>query len=167
MGSLVPGTPAKVVRAETVRQMVAGLPEGSLLVVGAPGDRGCSGSSSAQGAGFVRATAGAIVVRRCPDSMLPGDGDAHAVRISDAGSGGAATARGQCRSCRRGGAPDWNRAAQCLLTAPAGGDVTSVAEDPISVRDDDSIEVVSAIAASIDPIPVVDADGRLRGVIRR
>ena len=37
MGSLVPGTPAKVVRAENVRQMVAGLPEGSLLVVGAPG----------------------------------------------------------------------------------------------------------------------------------
>ena len=54
-----------------------------------------------------------------------------------------------------------------LLTAPASGDVDSVSEDPVSVRDDDSIDVVSAIAASIDPVPVVDAEGRLRGVIRR
>ncbi len=56
---------------------------------------------------------------------------------------------------------------RALVAAPVGGEVASVAEDPVSVRDDESIDAVGPIAAIIDPVPVVDADGRLRGVIRR
>ncbi|MEK7252697.1 MAG: CBS domain-containing protein [Actinomycetota bacterium] len=168
MGSLVPGTPAKVVRAETVRQMVAGLPEGSLLVVGAPGGSWMQRQFFGPGRRLiVRATAGAIVVRRAPTRCFQ-------VMETPMPFGSAMPVQEARRLLEDSVAPVVEEGRligivrrSALLTAPAGGDVTSVAEDPISVRDDDSIEVVSAIAASIDPIPVVDADGRLRGVIRR
>lgn len=168
MGSLVPGLPAKVVRAESARQLVAGLPGGSLLVVGAPGGSWMQRQFFGPGRRLVvRAPAGAIVVRRAPIRCFQ-------VMEEPMAFGPAMPVTEARRLLRDEAAPvvaDGRLIGivrrRALAAAPVGGEVASVAEDPVSVRDDEAIDAVGPMAAIIDPVPVVDADGRLRGVIRR
>ena len=168
VGSVVPGLPAKVVRAESARHLVAGLAEGSLLIVGAAGGSWMQRQFFGPGRRLVvRASAGAVVVRRAPTRCFQ-------VMEEPMAFGPAMPVAEARRLLRDDAAPVVAEGRligivrrSALAAAPTSGDVAAVAEEPVSVREDEAVEAVGPIAAIVDPVPVVDAEGRLRGVIRR
>ena len=168
LGSVVPGLPAKVVRADSARDLVAGLAAGSLLVVGAPGGSWMQRQFFGPGRRLVvKAPAGALVVRRAPTRCFQAMEESMAF-------GPAMPTREARRLLRDAVAPVVEEGRligivrrSALAEAPAGGTVSAVVEPAVSVRDDEAVDAIDRIAADVDPVPVVDADGRLRGVIRR
>ncbi|HEX5630349.1 MAG TPA: CBS domain-containing protein, partial [Acidimicrobiia bacterium] len=56
---------------------------------------------------------------------------------------------------------------RALDRADRGSVVGSVMDDPIAAFDDAGLEVLIDLPAEVDPVPVVDHAGRLRGVIAR
>ena len=54
-----------------------------------------------------------------------------------------------------------------LAALSVGSTVADAIEAAVSVRDDEAADAIERIPVDVDQVPVVDADGRLRGVIRR
>lgn len=168
VGTVVPDLPAKVVRADSARELVAGLPAGSLLVVGAPGGSWMQRQFFGPGRRLVvKAPAGAIVVRRAPTRCFQTMTEAMAF-------GPAMPVREARRLLVAAVAPVVDEghlvgivSRTALESAPAAALVGSVAAPPISVRDDAPLDDVDLVPEDIDQVPVVDAEGRLRGVIVR
>lgn len=168
-GASVPGVPGKVMRADSARGLVAALDPGSLLVVGAPGGSWLQRQFFGPGRHLVvRAPAGALVVRRAPVRCFQ-------VMEEEPLAFGPAMPVGEARRLLRDlTAPvvDEGRLVglvrrAVLEAAPATGLVGDVAEPPRSVREDATLDQALAEAIGVDPIPVVDGEGRLRGVLRR
>ena len=168
LASVVPGLPAKVVRADGPRDLVAGLGAGSLLVVGAPGGSWMQRQFFGPGRRLVvRAPAGALVVRRAPTRCFQAMEDPMPF-------GPAMPTREARRLLRDPVAPVVEEGRligivrrTALAAAPTGSTVADACEAAVSVRDEDAVDAVARIAADINPVPVIDADGRLRGVVRR
>jgi hypothetical protein len=168
VGTVVPGLPSKVVRADGARALVAALPVGSLLVVGAPGGSWMQRQFFGPGRRLVvRSPAGAIVVRRAPTRCFQAMADGMAF-------GRAMPVREAQRLLVTNTAPvvDDGRLVgvvwrDALAAAPSAALVGDVAAPPVAVRDDAALDEVDLIAEGVDPVPVVDAEGRLRGVIER
>lgn len=168
LSEVVPALSAKVVRAESPRELVAGLASGSLLVVGAPGGSWMQRQFFGPGRRLVvRSPAGALVVRRAPTRCFQAMEEPMAF-------GPGMPAREARRLLRDAVAPVVDEGhligivrREALAAAPAGGTVADAMEVAVSIRDDEPADAVEHIPVDIDPVPVVDADGRLRGVIRR
>lgn len=163
-----PGLPAKVVRADSARGLVAGLPSGTLVVVGAPGGSWLQRQFFGPGRRLVvKAPAGAVVVRRAPARCYqvmteplafgPGMPAAEARRLLAAPS---APVVEDGRLVGVVGRP-------ALERAERGSLVGSVMDEPIAVLDDAALDALAELPADLDPVPVVDHAGRLRGVIIR
>lgn len=168
VGTVVPDLPAKVVRADSARDLVAGLPAGSLLVVGAPGGSWMQRQFFGPGRRLVvKAPAGAIVVRRAPTRCFQ-------VMTEGMAFGPAMPVREARRLLVTAMAPvvDDGRlvgivSRGALEAASPSAVVGAVANPPISVRDEAPLDEVDLVPEEIDLVPVIDGDGRLRGVIRR
>ncbi len=163
-----PGLPAKVVRADSARSLVAGLPGGTLVVVGAPGGSWLQRQFFGPGRRLVvKAPAGAVVVRRAPtrcfqvmtEPLAFGSGmpAAEARRLLTAPSAPVVEDGRLVGVVHR----------RALDRADRGSVVGSVMDDPIAAFDDAGLEVLIDLPAEVDPVPVVDHAGRLRGVIAR
>ena len=166
VGDALPGLALKVVRAESARHLVDGMPEGSLLVVGAPGGSWFQRQFFGPGRQLVvRAPAGAVVVRRAPRRCFHAMDDpvafgpqmpvSEALRLLEDDSAPVVEEGRLIGIVRRS-----------VLESNARGEVGMVMEDPVFVREDDALDATSEIAGFVSPIPVVDGEGRLRGVIR-
>lgn len=168
LSEVVPALPAKVVRADNPRDLVAGLAPGSLLVVGAPGGSWMQRQFFGPGRRLVvRAPAGAVVVRRAPTRAFQAMEEAMFF-------GPAMPAREARRLLRDAVAPvvdDGHLIGIVRRTALAalsvGSTVADAIETAVSVRDDEAADAIERIPPDVDQVPVVDAEGRLRGVIRR
>ncbi len=168
VGVVAPDLPAKVVRADSARSLVAGLPAGSLLVVGAPGGSWMQRQFFGPGRRLVvRASAGAIVVRRAPTRCFQ-------VMTEGLAFGPAMPVREARRILTTASAPvvdDGRLVGIVLRTALEGASPAQTVGDvivpPISVRDDAAVADLERMSPEFDPVPVVDGDGRLRGVISR
>lgn len=168
VGTVVPDLPAKVVRADSARELVSGLPAGSLLVVGAPGGSWMQRQFFGPGRRLVvKAPAGAIVVRRAPTRCFQAMSEGMAF-------GPAMPVREARRLLVAATAPvvDEGRlvgvvSRTALDAAPASAVVGAVAAAAISVRDEAPLDEVDLVPEEIDQVPVVDGEGRLRGVILR
>jgi CBS domain-containing protein len=164
----VPGLPAKVVRADSARALVAGLPGGSLLVVGAPGGSWMQRQFFGPGRRLVvKAPAGAVVVRRSPLRCFQ-------VMTEPLAFGPAMPVAEARRLLEHHSAPVVtdgklvgvvHRAA--LASAARGAVVGAVMSAAVAVREDAVVEDLATVPAVVDPVPVVDLKGRLRGVIAR
>ena len=168
VSAVVPGLPAKVVRADSARSLVAGLPGGSLLVVGAPGGSWMQRQFFGPGRRLVvKAPAGAVVVRRAPmrcfqvmtDPMPfgPGMPVAEARRLLSTSSAPVVDDGRLVGVVQR----------SALATADRGAVVGAVMSAPVAVREEGTLEDVDLLDGGIDPVPVIDHEGRLRGVIAR
>jgi hypothetical protein len=168
VSNVVPGLPAKVVRADSARSLVAGLPGGSLLVVGAPGGSWMQRQFFGPGRRLVvKAPAGAVVVRRAPmrcfqvmDEPMafgPGMPVAEARRLLNTPSAPVVDDGRLVGVVFR----------SALTGADPGAVVGEVMAEPSSVREDAVADDVNGVATAVDPVPVVDHEGRLRGVILR
>lgn len=164
VGALVPDLPAKVVRADGARRLVEGFAPGTLLVVGAPGGSWMQRQFFGPGRQLVvRAPAGAVVVRRAPTRcfqvMEEPAGFGPAMPVVEArrlleGDAAAVVDEGVLVGIVR------------RVVLDGGGTLAEVMEDPVFVREEDPVEAATALADFVSVVPVVDADGRLRGVIR-
>lgn len=164
VGTLVPDLPTKVVRAEGARRLVEGFAPGTLLVVGAPGGSWMQRQFFGPGRQLVvRAPAGAVVVRRAP---------ARCFHIMDEPAGfGPAMPIVEARRLLEGdSAPVVDEGLLVGIVRrealTGSGTVASVMEDPVFVREDDPVEAVEALDGFVSVVPVVDGEGRVRGVIR-
>lgn len=166
VGTLVPEMPAKVVRAASARHLVDGLPEGSLLVVGAPGGSWMQRQFFGPGRQLVvRASAGAVVVRsapaRCFHAMEEASPFGPAMPVTEArrlliDSSAPVVDAGVLVGIVR----------RSALVDAAGRTVGEVSEDPVFVSEADPLEAAAGLLGFVDPVPVVDSSGRLKGVVR-
>lgn len=165
---VVPALPAKVVRASSPGDLVAGLPPGSLLVVGAPGGSWMQRQFFGPGRRLVvRAPAGAVVVRRAPTRCFQAMEEPMVF-------GPAMPAREARRLLRDPVAPVVEEGRligivrrATLAALAVGSTVADAMEEQVSVRDDEAVDAIERVPVDVDPVPVVDTEGRLRGVIRR
>ncbi len=161
---------ARLVHGTDVRQLVGSLVPGTLLVVGA------SGGSWLQrqlfGAGhrlLVSAPGGAIVARSARERCFH--------RVEEAHSGVASPHLGIGDAQRlvvRAAVPVAEDGLlvgvlrrSVLMAADTRAHVADVMEEPVSVHLTDDLDVAGAVAQSLDgaPVPVVDEQGRLIGVV--
>jgi CBS domain-containing protein len=168
VGTVVPELPAKVVRADSARALVAGLPAGSLLVVGAPGGSWMQRQFFGPGRRLVvKAPAGAIVVRRAPTRCFQ-------AMVEGMAFGPAMPVREARRLLVTAVAPVVDEghlvgivSRSALDAASPSAVVGAVAAPPISLRDEAPLDDLDLVPEEIDLVPVVDGEGRLRGVLRR
>lgn len=161
----IPSLPRRVVLVDGISELVDGLDEGTLVVMGAPGGSWLSRSRTGPGARLRRmAQAGAVIVRSAPDRVFRFMGDPvyvaplrqaddtlrmhpeHTLAVADEGR--------LVGLVRREG----------LLKA-GGGLVGSVMEDALSVRVDETMLRARELEPTFgaDPIPVTDDDENLVG----
>lgn len=162
-----PGLSPKVVRAGSAKDLVEGLGPGSLLVLGAPGGSWLQRQFFGPGRKLVvSAPGGSIVVRSAPARCFQSMDE-------PTGFGPAMPAREALRLLREASAPVVDAGIligiidrETLRGAAADAVVGDLAGDAVFVHDTDPIEAVAEVVPAANPVPVVDARGRLVGVIR-
>jgi hypothetical protein len=168
ISALVPDLPSKLVRADSARALVGTFGEGTLLVVGAPGGSWLQRQFFGPGRKLVVGSpAGAIVVRSAPrrvfQEMIEPEPFGTGLLVSDA-----------LRLLRHVAAPVAvdgvlvgvvKRAD--LESADPKATVGSVTRESVFVSPEDSLEAVHELEGFVSPVPVVDDDGRLLGVVGR
>lgn len=165
VGAAFPGVSRRVVLVDGIAELAEGLDDGTLLVLGAPGGSWLSRSRTGPGARLRRtAQAGAIVVRSAPDRVFRFMGDPvyvaplrHAddtLRIHTENTLAVADGGRLVGLVRREG-----------LMKAGREPVSSVMEDAISVKVDETLIEARALEPTFgpDPIPVTDHDEHLVG----
>ncbi len=163
---VAPDLPSKLVRASSARALVATLPPGTLLVVGAPGGSWLQRQFFGPGRKLIVGSPGGVVVVRsapvrCFHEMADPAGLGAGLLVAEArrllqGDSAPVVADGLLVGVVR-------RAA--LREASPEATVGSIAEDPVFVAEDDPIDAVADVVEFVRPVPVVDGAGRLTGVI--
>ncbi len=164
----VPDLDSQVVRAESARALVRTFAPDSLLVVGAPGGSWLQRQFFGPGRQLVvGAGAGAVVVRsaprRCFHEMSEPDAVGPQMRLSEA--------RRLAQSRVLPVASEGLLVGIVRLRSAQGADasvtIESVMEDPVFVRFDDPLESAGELGGFLEgsPVPVVDGNGRLCGVV--
>lgn len=161
----LPELPGRVVEVEGVADLVDGLDEGALLVLGAPGGSFLQRAMFGPGARLRRtAQAGAVVVRSAPDRVFRFMGEpVYVAPLRQADD----TLR--FHSERTLAVADEGRLVGLVrrerLTEAGGSPVGELMEDAISVRVDETVAEAWALEPTFgpDPIPVTDDDEHLVG----
>lgn len=161
---LAPGLNVKVVRADGARDLIEGFGPGSLLVVGAPGGSWMQRQFFGPGRQLVvRAPAGAVVVRSSPARCFQ-------VMEEPVGFGPAMPIVEARRLLMEDVIPVVDEGILVGLvhrTALDGpGTIADVMDHPVFVSEDDPVSILPERGAGLAMVPVVDGEGRLRGVIR-
>lgn len=165
VGANIPSLSRRVVVVDGIAELVEGLEDGALLVLGAPGGSWLSRSRTGPGARLRRtAQAGSVIVRSAPDRVFRFMGEPvyvaplrHAddtLRMHPENTLAVADGGRLVGLVRREG----------LLKAGAQP-VASVMEDALSVRVDETIRQARELEPTFgaDPIPVTDHDEHLVG----
>lgn len=165
VGATIPNVSRRVVVVDGIAELVDGLDEGTLLVLGAPGGSWLSRSRTGPGARLRRtAQAGAIVVRSAPDRVFRFMGDPvfvaplrqadDTLRMHTESTLAVADGGRLVGLVRREG-----------LVKAGGEPVASVMEDALSVKQDETLLEARALEPTFgpDPIPVTDHDEHLVG----
>src|SRR5665811_723691 len=146
------------------------LDDGALLVLGAPGGSWLQRQFFGPGRQLIHAAPGGIVVarsspRRCFQAAEPAEAIAPWLSVSDATKlGGAAVipvaAHGALVGLFR---------LETARNAAAGATVQDMMEAPVFLAVDDPVDAADELSLFFDgaPIPIVDHDGRLVGVLPR
>lgn len=165
---LVPHLPGRVEQADSARSLVAALPPTALVVVGAAGGSWLQRQFFGPGKQLVvGAPGGAVVVRSAPDRcfqrMSEPDGVGVHMLVRDVlGVMSAASAPvvddGRLIGVVR---------KRALVGADPASPVGPLVEDPVFVAVDDPVDALVDVIEHLDhgPVPVVDHDGRLVGLI--
>jgi hypothetical protein len=166
--ALVPVPERRVVRAANPGAAVQALPPGSLLVLGAPGGTWWRRQFSGPGHQLqAAAPAGAIVVRTAPRRCFHGMGEPAAMgRQMPAGEARRLTAEAVVPVAEEGCLVGLVRR-PVLEAADPSATLGSLMEPPAFVRIDDELEQAGVLADFFEgaPVPVVDAGGRLCGLL--
>lgn len=167
-GGGLEGTEQRVLRATNPGAAVRALPPGSLLVLGAPGGTWWRRQFRGPGRQMrLGAPAGAEVVRRAPPRCFQHMAEAEAMGLEmPAGEALRLASTPIVAVAQEGRLVGLVRRAAleaAAPTAPLGG----IMEPPVFARAEDPLDAVGALAAGLGggPVPVVDADGRLCGLI--
>lgn len=165
VGATIPHVSRRVVLVDGISELVEGLDEGTLLVLGAPGGSWLNRSRTGPGARLRRtAQAGAIVVRSAPDRVFRFMGDPvyvaplrqadDTLRMHSENTLAVADAGRLVGLVRREG-----------LIKAGGEPVASVMEDALSVKVDETLLEARALEPTFgpDPIPVTDHEEHLVG----
>jgi hypothetical protein len=165
VGAHLPDLTRRVVVVEGIGELVEGLDEGALLVLGAPGGSWLNRSRTGPGARLRRtAQAGAVIVRSAPDRVFRFMGDPvyvsplrladDTLRIHQENTLAVANEGVLVGLVRREG-----------LMKAGTGPVSSVMEEALSVRLDETISQARELEPTFgqDPIPVTDHDEHLVG----
>ena len=166
--ALIPAPEARVVRAANPGTAVRALPAGSLLVLGVSGGtwwrRQLFGPGPRLRAG---APAGVVMVRTAPRRCFQEMGDPSAMgRQMPAGEALRLTTEAVVPVAENGHLIGLVRRRAMEAASPTVT-LDSLMEPPSSVRLDDSLATVAEVADLFEgaPVPVVDADGRLCGLL--
>jgi CBS domain-containing protein len=165
---VVPGMPRSIARVDSARALVERLPEDALLVVGAAGGSWLQRQLFGPGKQLViGAPGGAVVTRSAPERCFQ--------RMSEPEAMGAGMLVRDVLQVMNGTVvpvvDDGILVGMVRRSVLSGADpsalVGAVAEDPVFVSVDDPVDAISEVMEYLDhgPVPVVDHDGRLVGVI--
>ncbi len=165
VGAHIPDLARRVVVVEGISELVDGLDDGALLVIGAPGGSWLNRSRTGPGARLRRtAQAGVVIVRSAPDRVFRFMGEPvyvsplrladDTLRIHSEGTLAVADAGRLVGLVRREG-----------LVKAGASPVASVREEAMSVRFDETIARARELEPEFgpDPIPVTDHDEYLVG----
>ncbi len=165
VGAHIPDLARRVVVVEGISELVEGLDDGALLVIGAPGGSWLNRSRTGPGARLRRtAQAGVVIVRSAPDRVFRFMGEPvyvsplrladDTLRIHSEGTLAVADAGRLVGLVRREG-----------LVKAGASPVASVMEEAMSVRFDETIARARELEPEFgpDPIPVTDHDEYLVG----
>lgn len=165
VGASIPNMSRRVIVVDGVTELVDGLDDGTLLVLGAPGGSWLSRSRTGPGARLRRtAQAGAIIVRSAPDRVFRFMGDPvyvaplrqadDTLRMHTENTLAVADEGRLVGLVRREG-----------LVKAGGEPVASVMEDALSVKVDETLIEARQLEPTFrpDPIPVTDHDEHLVG----
>lgn len=165
VGAHIPDLARRVVVVEGISELVEGLDDGSLLVIGAPGGSWLNRSRTGPGARLRRtAQAGVVIVRSAPDRVFRFMGEPvyvsplrladDTLRIHSEGTLAVADAGRLVGLVRREG-----------LVKAGASPVASVMEEAMSVRFDETLARARELEPEFgpDPIPVTDHDEYLVG----
>ncbi len=165
VGARLPGMSRRVVVVEGISQLVDGLDDGTLLVLGAPGGSWLSRSRTGPGARLRRtAQAGVVVVRSAPDRVFRFMGEPVYVAPLRQADDTLRMHRENTLAVAEGGRLVGLVRREGLLRA-GGEPVASVMEEAQSVRVDETIHQAWQLEPTFgsDPIPVTDHDEHLVG----
>ncbi|MGB7861186.1 MAG: hypothetical protein WBM90_11865 [Acidimicrobiia bacterium] len=165
IGNRLPGLEGRVVEVEGVAELVDGLDDGALLVLGAPGGSWLQRAMFGPGARLRRtAQAGSVVVRSAPDRVFRFMGEpVYVAPLRQAND----TLR--IHSERTLAVADQGRLIGLVrrenLAVAGGASVGDVMEEALSVRVDETISRAWELEPTFgtDPIPVTDDDEHLVG----
>jgi CBS domain-containing protein len=165
VGATLPGLGQRVVVVDGISELVDGLDDGALLVLGAPGGSWLNRSRTGPGARLRRtAQAGAVIVRSAPDRVFRFMGDPvyvsplrladDTLRIHTENTLAVADEGRLVGLVRRKG-----------LVEAGTSPVASVMEEALSVKQDETIVQARELEPTfgIDPIPVTDHQEHLVG----
>lgn len=168
IGMQVPALERRLERVASAGELLSTLDDGTLLVLGAPGGSWLQRQFFGPGRQLIHAASGGIVVvrsspRRCFQVSEPADAISPWLPVSEAAKlGGPAVM------------PVADDGSLVGLFRPGragaeGGDavVQDVMEEPVFLAVDDPVDTADELSAFFDgaPIPIVDHDGRLFGVL--
>jgi len=164
----VPELPGRIVRVDSAKALVGEMSPTALLVVGASGGSWLQRQFMGPGKQLrVGAPGGAVVVRSAPDRCFQ--------RMSDPDGLAARMLVGVARDVMDTAAfpvvEDGLLVGIVRRSTLADADPSSTVgehmEEPVFVSEDDPVDVVSEVMEHLDhgPVPVVDSDGRLVGLI--
>ena len=163
----VPGIEGRVVEVEGVAELVEGLDDGALLVLGAPGGSWLQRAMFGPGARLRRtAQAGAVVVRSAPDRVFHFMGEPVYVgplrEADDTLRFHSERTLAVADEGRLVGLVRWDR-----LVRAGSAPVGSIMEEALSVKVDETITEARELEPEFghDPIPVTDHDENLVGAL--
>lgn len=156
----------RLVRVTSAGELVSKLSEGTLLVLGAPGGSWLQRQFFGPGRRLIHAAPGGIVVvrsspRRCFQAAQPADAVSPLLPVTEAATVSDATV---IPVASDGYLVGLFRSSGHM---PTGATVHDVMEEPLFLEADDPVDAAAEIRSFFDgaPIPIVDRDGRLVGVL--
>jgi hypothetical protein len=168
VASQVPELESRLVRAESARALVRTFPPNSLLVVGAPGGSWLQRQFFGPGRQLVvGAGAGAVVVRSAPRSCFQQMAEPYALGPQMKVAEARRLAQSTVVPVASDGALVGIVRVRSLQAVDGSATIESVMEDPVFVRFDDPLESAGEVGGFLEgsPIPVVDSEGRLCGMV--
>lgn len=168
LAHVVPDVPGRIVRVDSARSLVSDLPETALLVLGAAGGSWLQRQFFGPGKQLVvAAPGGAVIVRSAPDRCFQrmSEPDAISARMLVRDALGVMT--GLAAPVVDDGMLIGVVRRPALAKADPSSQVGPLIEDPVFVTVDDPVEAVNEVMEYLShgPVPVVDHDGRLVGLI--
>lgn len=161
----VPGISRRLIDVDGIEELVAGLDEGALLVLGAPGGSWLQRAMFGPGARLRRtAQAGVVVVRGAPDRVFHHMGEpVYVAPLREAADTLRFHAENTLAVADQGRLVGLVRRERLL--GAGRGSVASVMEDALSVKVDETIDEAMALLTEFghDPIPVTDHEEHLVG----